>query len=172
VTEASACDADADVRTPATDPSDAFEAFYRAQYGPLSAYAYSLLRDADAAADVVSEALVRTWSRWAKVREPTPYSYLCVTNLCRERWRHEAVHRRVLPSLIDAQLVDPPEVDELLPLVAILPDRLRVPVLLHYYADLPVAEIAKVIRRPEGSVKQRLHQARRDLRRLYAKEMP
>jgi len=41
-----------------------------------------------------------------------------------------------------------------------LPDRLRVPMLLHYYADLPIAEVARLIHRPVGTVKQRLHEAR------------
>jgi DNA-directed RNA polymerase specialized sigma24 family protein len=33
-------------------------------------------------------------------------------------------------------------------------------VLLHYYADLPVAQIAAAIHRPVGTVKRRLHEAR------------
>jgi RNA polymerase sigma-70 factor (ECF subfamily) len=38
--------------------------------------------------------------------------------------------------------------------------RLREVVLLHYYADLPVAEVAAAIHRPVGTVKRRLHEAR------------
>jgi RNA polymerase sigma-70 factor (ECF subfamily) len=36
-------------------------------------------------------------------------------------------------------------------------------VLLHYYADLPVEEVARLIHRPVGTVKRRLHEARRVL---------
>lgn len=168
--DAHACDAKQPVANPIEAADDVFEAFYRGQHEPLSAYAHSLLGDPASAADVVSEALVRTWSRWARVREPAPYAYLCVTNLCRERWRHEAVQRRVLPRLLERGVVDAPEVDELRLLVDRLPKRLRTVLLLHYYADLPIAEIAKVVGRPEGSVKQRLHQGRQELRRLYGTE--
>jgi RNA polymerase sigma-70 factor (ECF subfamily) len=36
-------------------------------------------------------------------------------------------------------------------------------VLLHYWADLPVAEVARLVRRPQGTVKRRLHEARAQL---------
>jgi RNA polymerase sigma-70 factor (ECF subfamily) len=45
-------------------------------------------------------------------------------------------------------------------LVERLPGHLREAVLLHYYADLPVAEVAAALRRPVGTVKRRLHEAR------------
>ena len=48
-------------------------------------------------------------------------------------------------------------------LVDRLPDRLRKAALLHYYADLPVKEVARLLHRPEGTIRQRLHQARRIL---------
>ena len=41
-----------------------------------------------------------------------------------------------------------------------LPPGLRDVVLLHYYADLPVEDVARAIRRPAGTVKRRLHEAR------------
>jgi DNA-directed RNA polymerase specialized sigma24 family protein len=37
---------------------------------------------------------------------------------------------------------------------------LRDVVLLHYYADLPIDEVARVLRRPVGTVKRRLFDAR------------
>jgi RNA polymerase sigma-70 factor (ECF subfamily) len=44
-----------------------------------------------------------------------------------------------------------------------LPDALRVVVVLRYYADLSEREIATAIRRRPGTVKSRLHEARRRL---------
>ncbi len=41
-----------------------------------------------------------------------------------------------------------------------LPGHLRDVVLLHYYADLPVEEVARALRRPVGTVKRRLSDAR------------
>ena len=45
-----------------------------------------------------------------------------------------------------------------------LPERYRLPLLLHYSADLPVKEIAKLIKLPESTVKTRLRRAKEQLR--------
>ena len=45
-------------------------------------------------------------------------------------------------------------------LVQRLPVRLREVVLLHYYADLPIEQVAAAVHRPVGTVKRRLHEAR------------
>jgi RNA polymerase sigma factor (sigma-70 family) len=44
-----------------------------------------------------------------------------------------------------------------------LPDRLRVVVLLHYFADLPVATVARQLEKSEGTVKRDLFDARQRL---------
>lgn len=46
-----------------------------------------------------------------------------------------------------------------------LPNRLKIPVLLFYMEDLPVAEIAILLNIPEGTVKSRLYQARKKLKK-------
>jgi RNA polymerase sigma-70 factor (ECF subfamily) len=45
-------------------------------------------------------------------------------------------------------------------LVERLPDRMRTPVLLHYYADMSIAEVATALRRPQGTIKRTLSDAR------------
>lgn len=49
--------------------------------------------------------------------------------------------------------------------VAALPEKYRLPVLLFYMEDLKVAEIAAVLKLPQGTVKSRLFQARRVLQK-------
>lgn len=44
-----------------------------------------------------------------------------------------------------------------------LPDKFKIPVLLYYMEDLPVAQIALVLKIPAGTVKSRLHHARKSL---------
>ena len=46
-----------------------------------------------------------------------------------------------------------------------LPESLRVPVILRYYAGLSEQEIARAIGRRPGTVKSRLHEARRRMAR-------
>ena len=47
--------------------------------------------------------------------------------------------------------------------IARLPEPLRTVVVLHYFDDLPLSEIGKVLSVPLGTVKFRLHRARREL---------
>ena len=45
-----------------------------------------------------------------------------------------------------------------------LADRYRLPVLLHYMEDQPLDEIAAMLKVPKGTVKSRLHRARKILK--------
>jgi RNA polymerase sigma factor (sigma-70 family) len=50
--------------------------------------------------------------------------------------------------------------------VLALPDRLRVVVLLHYFADLPVATVARQVEKSEGTVKRDLFDARQRMAQI------
>jgi RNA polymerase sigma-70 factor, ECF subfamily len=45
-------------------------------------------------------------------------------------------------------------------LIDSLPEKLRIPMIMFYNADVPFKDIAKTLRIPEGTVKSRLHKAR------------
>ena len=51
------------------------------------------------------------------------------------------------------------------PAVLRLPDKMKVTVLLYYMEERSVEEIAEILRIPKGTVKSRLHQARKILRK-------
>ncbi len=140
-----------------------FTAFFVADFGALSAYCARLLPRA-AAEDVAQESLVRVWTHWGTVRDPHAYSFLVATNLVRRQWRAEARQRSVSEHLgADGRVRGESGASalELRDLVDRLPSRLRTPTLLHYYADLPTAEVARVLRRPPGTIRRRLGEARR-----------
>lgn len=151
-------------RATAAVRDEEFRVFFAAEFPRLAGYCLRLLGDEQLARDTAQEALVRVWSRWLGVRDPHAYVYLVATNLVRAEWRDRArrveAWQRVAHGAEGTYAESDPGLRDI---VERLPDRLRVPVLLHYYADLPVAEVARLIRRPVGSVKQRLHQARQRL---------
>jgi RNA polymerase sigma-70 factor (ECF subfamily) len=142
---------------------DRFHEFFQAEFPRLAGYCAGLLRDQNAAADIAQEALVRTYARWVSVREPHAYAYLVATNLVRRAWRNDASwreaastlgreqHERLTQSAPDTGIRD---------MVDRLPERLRAPVLLHYYADLPIEQVALLLRRPAGTIRRHLHDAR------------
>ena len=143
---------------------DAVAELYAEHFGPLSGYALSLTGDPQVAVDVAQEAFTRLLARWRSVRDPRAWLFYVATNLSRDHWRSTVRDRALLAaSGRAAVLTAGPHDPWLADLVQRLPMRLREVVLLHYYADLPLEEVARLTRRPLGTVKRRLHEARRAL---------
>ena len=136
-----------------------FASFYTDVFGDLAGYGWSLTGDPHTGDELAQEALTRVYARWGLLRDPRPYAYRTVTNLARDRWRAASRERGNLQHLVDDVSVDGPD-GTTLDAVRRLSPPLRDTVLLHYYADLPIEEVARVLRRPLGTVKRRLHDAR------------
>ena len=152
--------------TAATWPPELIDC-YRANAQPLTGYLVTLVGDASLAQDLAQESFVRMFARWRHVEHPKAYVYLTAVNLARHHWRrsrNEAVANQAVQRLTaqTTEAADP----WLRDLVERLPKRLRTPVLLHYYADLPIEQVRDVMRLPLGTVKRRLHEARALLREL------
>jgi RNA polymerase sigma-70 factor (ECF subfamily) len=138
-----------------------FAAFYSEHFGRLSGYALSLVGDAGLATDVAQEAFTRLFARWGRVRDPRAWVYFVATNLSTDHWRRSQRDRALTDVLRGVTSGESAAHDPWLrDLVDRLPTHLRQAVLLHYYADLPVDEVARLVHRPVGTVKRRLHDAR------------
>lgn len=136
-----------------------FRLVYDRDYPRVAAYCYQLVRDRDQAADLAQEAFARLFARWVTVREPTAYVFHIATNLVRATWSARARDTALMPVL--AAREDHPAVDHSVrDAVERLPARYRELVLLHYYADLTVPDVARAVRRPEGTAKRMLSEAR------------
>lgn len=90
-------------------------------------------------------------------------------NLARSRLRRLRAERRARDRLAPPpRPVPSAEILDLRRGLAELPVRQREAVVLHYYLDLSVAEVAAAQRVTDGTVKTSLHRARRSLGRLLA----
>jgi DNA-directed RNA polymerase specialized sigma24 family protein len=138
---------------------DGFAGFYTETFGDLAGYGWHLTGDPHVGDELAQEALTRVCARWGLLREPRPYAYRVVTNLARDRWRSTGRERAALAALTVPSDVPAPDTATL-DAVRRLPEHLRDVVLLHYYADLPVEEVARALHRPTGTVKRRLSDAR------------
>jgi RNA polymerase sigma-70 factor (ECF subfamily) len=133
-----------------------FEDFFDATWSDLVGFCSRATGDAELAQELAQEALTRVYVRYPLLREPRPYVFRVAANLVRRSWSAR-------PHLLDdVPQVPGPDVSTI-DAVRRLPDALRHVVLLHYWADLPVAEVARAVHRPEGTVKRRLHEARAQL---------
>jgi RNA polymerase sigma-70 factor (ECF subfamily) len=134
---------------------------YAEHFGPLSGYALAIVGDQGAAVDIAQEAFTRLLARWRSVRDPRAWLFFVATNIARDHWRQTTKDRVLARESARAIVATAPAHDPWLrDLVQRLPERLREAVLLHYYADLPVEEVARLTHRPVGTVKRRLHEAR------------
>lgn len=136
-----------------------FRELYDRDFPRVASYCYQLVRDRNVAEDLAQEAFARLFARWVTVREPTAYVFHVATNLVRASWSARARDARVLPLLFGRTSVEGVDLT-VRDAVERLPDRYRELVLLHYYADLTVPDVARAVRRPEGSVKRMLSEAR------------
>ncbi len=126
-----------------------------------------LVDDDETAHEIASEAFTRLWARWTKVDEPRGFLYVTAANLVRDHWRKLERERKALWRVTSEAAIRPPpeQADPSVRLlVQSLPERLRVPILLHYYADMPIREVSVLTGRKEGTVKADLHTARELLR--------
>ena len=116
--------------------------------------------------DVVQDALTRAWRRWGTydAGRGTPRTWLLA--IVADQSRRTRLRRRPTVELVDVPAREGSRDDDLALEAALrrLPRRQRLAVALHYFAGLPVAECAAVMRCAEGTVKSTLFDARRRLR--------
>lgn len=143
-------------------------AFFRAHYPRLAGWSRRLVDDDDTAHEIASEAFTRLVAKRRQLDDPRGYLYTIALNLVRDHWRRTQRERRGLRQIMAGrpeQSIRPPGPDsELRLLVETLPDKLRGPVLLHYYGDFSVADVARMLGRKDGTVKSQLFDARAVLR--------
>jgi RNA polymerase sigma-70 factor (ECF subfamily) len=136
----------------------------------LLAVAHRILRDRDLAGDVTQEALVKIWQELPRLRDVDRFegwAYRVLVNACRDEVRKRRPANLDLLE-IDGWMPDASvsvsDRDQLERAFVHLSADQRSVVILHYYLDQSVAEIAAVVDVPVGTVRSRLHYAKRALR--------
>jgi RNA polymerase sigma-70 factor (ECF subfamily) len=161
--------------TEATDRLD-LEQLLRQWYAPAYRTAVLVLNDSGRAEDAVQEAFLRLWRFRDALPDGDglrPWIYRVIVNACYSTARGETRHsgRRASEHALAVMVATdlPPEeqleaIDRAAAVrraINLLPVDLRVPLVLRYYSGLSEKEIATAIRRRAGTVKSRLHEARR-----------
>lgn len=154
---------------PAPERPPTFDEVYAASYTDLAVQLYAYFGDRQEAQDVAQEAFCRALARWdsiARYEDPVAWIRRVAWNLAVSRWRRA----RTALTFLRRQRTDEPQVagpgpERVALLVALgkLPPAQRRAIVLHYLADLPVAEIAERERVAEGTVRSWLSRARATL---------
>lgn len=143
-----------------------FEDLYREEYPNLLAVARALTGDRGASEDLVQDTMVKAFMHWRRVQRfgrPGAWCLRVLTNACRGRWRRRLTERRFLDGQRAVEpSVDGPSADFVTfwAVVRRLPERPRMVVTLYYAGDRSIADIASIVKAPEGTVKSDLARAR------------
>ncbi len=144
-----------------------FDDLYAASFQRLTLQLYAYLGDLGEAQDVVQEAFCRGLARWESVRrydDPVAWVRRVAWNLGTSRFRRQRTAISFLGRQRE-QHVPGPEPDRvvLTRALAKLPPTHRRVVVMHYLAQMPVAEIAAETGTAEGTVKSWLSRGREAL---------
>lgn len=149
-----------DLNQPAHDHD--FAEFYAATNRAATAQVFAMIGNWHEAQEAVQEAYARALGRWRQVstyEDPLAWVRTVAYRVSVSRWRKT---RRILFGT-DHDVVVPAPMETHVELVAglqKLPAAQREALVLHYLADLPVAQIAAQLGVPEGTVKARLSRGR------------
>lgn len=128
-----------------------FSDFYARELPIQVRRAYLLVRSTEAANDIVHDAMIEVFKRWNEIREPGAFLNRAVVNRCRDLFRRNATHLRLVDKLVNRSV--PASMQEPLDdLVDRLPFNQRAAIVLRFYADLSIADIATALGCPTGSV--------------------
>lgn len=179
--------------------SVAFEVLLKRYQSPLHRHVISTLRDGESAHDIVQEVFLRVWTRaesWHEQGSCRAWLYRIATNLALNQLR-TLNRRREQPLVMQTATT---EDDEELPvpgwlvdtvtcnpqtaleraeqrrlldeLVNSLPKGKRDVVRLIHEEELDSREVARLLAIPEGTVRSRLHHARKSLAQLWEAHAP
>lgn len=126
----------------------------------------------DIAEEIAQETIAITCRDWRKVREarsPEAYVHRAAINLANSFFRRKAVERRAKQRYgVGDEQTREPDVssrESIRQAIASLPRRQRTALVMRYYLDLPISEVATLMACSEGTVKSLTHQAISRLRR-------
>lgn len=155
------------------------ELFVYRYHQTIYAYLYRMTSNRQLAEDLVQECFVRVFTALRAGRLPErfrPWIYRIATNLCRDVWKSGAYRYEVaakdtgmydatdggkdtVASLLDKQV----EREAVVAALGALPAEERQIVILRFYEELKLEEIAELLEQPLGTVKSKLYRAFRRL---------
>jgi RNA polymerase sigma factor (sigma-70 family) len=153
-----------------------YEWMFRAAFPRIHRTVFLVLRDYGRAEEVTQEALLKLLQNWGKVssyEQPEAWVRRVAIRLAvRQAGREGGRVAREVAADRPMSGEEPEGDPAVAAAVAALAPRQRAAVVLHYYEDLPVLEVARILNVSESTVKQHLLRARVRLAELLGEEVP
>ena len=161
----------------------AWDTLFRRYQLPLYVYVFELVRDEQASLDIVQETFINAARHIGSLREDGKFgSWLfgIAHQKCIQRWRKQGREAAALEEFAASPAASEDDPAELLireeqeavlmKLLNRLPIAQRSALLLHFVEDFSLEEIAAVTGAALGTVKSRLHYAKKALKKLMEEE--
>jgi RNA polymerase sigma-70 factor, ECF subfamily len=168
----------------AGDPT-AWDTLFRRYQLPLYVYVFELVHDEQASLDLVQESFIAATRHIVSLRDDERFgSWLfgIAHQKCIQRWRRKERETMVFEELAadtpepedgpDEVLIRQEQEAEFMALLNQLPMLQRSVLLLHFLEEFSLGEIADVTSAALGTVKSRLHYAKKALRKLLEEQNP
>jgi RNA polymerase sigma-70 factor, ECF subfamily len=151
------------VQATIVERQSAVEALYRAQGDRIYRAVWAFSQDADLASDAVAEAFAQALARGSAIRSPSAWiwraAFRIAGGMLQERRRTVTLDRQT-----SYEMTDP--TGELAWALQQLPRHQRAAVILFYYADHPVREVAAILDSSVIAVRVNLSRGRKRLRQI------
>lgn len=153
-----------------TGDAEAFEELIEPIREKLYRIAYSYVKNRDDALDIVSESVYRAYVNLRRLKNPSYFDTWMIRIVINQSINLINKNRRITlkaDMAVNAASQDTVDIDEALDLYAAmdrLNDNQKAVVILKYFEDLPITQVAAIMERPVGTVKSFLHGALKELR--------
>ena len=146
----------------AADSADRLELLYREDGDRLWRALFAFAGDREIASDAVAEAFAQALRRGSAIREVRPWVWRAGFRIAAGQLKR----REPASRIPDGGYLDPSVDHELLDAIAQLPAAQRAAVLLFYYLDVPIREVARRTGSSQLAVRANLSRGRKRLREL------
>ena len=148
------------------------EVLFRREFATVARTVFLIVHDRGRAEEIAQDAFVKLLQRWATVssyERPDAWVRRVAIRMAVRQARRE-LRRPSIEKLAGAGVERVPDLDVAVAVAALAPMQ-RASVVLYYWEDRPVAEIAELLGVSDSTVKQHLHRGRARLARVLHEEV-
>lgn len=156
-----------------SDTDTEYDLLFSVEFQNVMRTVYLILHDVDRAEDVTQDAFVQLLKHWKKVsRYDRPGAWVRRVAI---RLAMSVLQRERMRSVLERKVQPPPEPGpadiDVLRAIGDLPGMQRASVVLYYFEDRPLAEVADILGCAESTARVHLHRARKHLADTLGEEV-
>jgi len=128
---------------------------------------FGYLKSQADAEDAVSDAfvrLIRSGKHFRDAEHEKAWLIRVSINVCKDALKRRRRKEENLEDHLNLPAEESFEIDETLRVVMALPDKYRTVIFLYYYEEYSSPEIAKLLQKPQSTIRSHLHEARKLLK--------